>query len=69
MKIGAYANPTTYVVTGLRQITLGAAPTMGTNGRYSLVALFCGFRGFCNFWNVYGIESVYKSDQIISRSA
>ena len=29
MRIGAYANPTTYVVTGLRQITLGAAPTMG----------------------------------------
>jgi ABC-2 type transport system permease protein len=29
MKIGAYANPTTYVVNGLRQITLGTAPTMG----------------------------------------
>ena len=29
MRIGAYANPTTYVVTGLRQITLGPAPTMG----------------------------------------
>jgi ABC-type multidrug transport system permease subunit len=28
MRIGAYANPTTYVVTGLRQITLGPAPTM-----------------------------------------
>jgi ABC-2 type transport system permease protein len=30
MRIGAYANPTTYVVSGLRQITLGPAPTMGT---------------------------------------
>jgi ABC-2 type transport system permease protein len=30
MRIGAYLNPTTYVVTGLRQITLGPAPTMGT---------------------------------------
>jgi len=30
MRIGAYANPTTYVVTGLRQITLGSTPTMGT---------------------------------------
>jgi len=30
MRIGAYANPTTYVVTGLRQITLGPAPTMGS---------------------------------------
>jgi ABC-type multidrug transport system permease subunit len=29
MRIGAYANPTTYVVTGLRNITLGAAPSMG----------------------------------------
>jgi ABC-2 type transport system permease protein len=29
MRIGAYANPTTYVVTGLRQITLGPAPSMG----------------------------------------
>ena len=29
MRIGAYANPTTYVVTGLRQITMGVAPTMG----------------------------------------
>jgi ABC-2 type transport system permease protein len=29
MRVGAYANPTTYVVTGLRQITLGPAPTMG----------------------------------------
>ena len=28
MKIGAFANPTTYVVSGLRLITLGAAPTM-----------------------------------------
>jgi ABC-2 type transport system permease protein len=28
MRIGAYANPTTYVVTGLRQITLGPVPTM-----------------------------------------
>jgi ABC-2 type transport system permease protein len=30
MRIGAYANPTTYVVTGLRQITLGPTPTMGS---------------------------------------
>ena len=30
MRIGAYANPTTYVVTGLRTITMGAAPSMGT---------------------------------------
>jgi len=29
MRIGAYMNPTTYVVTGLRQLTLGSAPTMG----------------------------------------
>lgn len=30
MRIGAYANPTTYVVTGLRQIILGPTPSMNT---------------------------------------
>jgi len=29
MKVGVYANPTTYVVSGLRQITMAAAPSMG----------------------------------------
>lgn len=32
MKIGAYANPTTYVVTGLRLITLGATPIEPISG-------------------------------------
>jgi ABC-2 type transport system permease protein len=30
MKIGAYLNPTTYAVTGLRQMALGAIPTIET---------------------------------------
>jgi ABC-2 type transport system permease protein len=36
MRIGAYLNPTTYVVTGLRQITLGPAPTIGSVASISL---------------------------------
>jgi len=58
MKIGAYANPTTYVVTGLRQITLGAAPTMGAiadiplwlcfaiSGAFAVVGMYLALRAF-----------------------
>ena len=49
MQIGAYANPTTYVVTGLRQITLGPTPTIGAVASiplwlcYTVTVVFAAF--------------------------
>ncbi len=58
MQIGAYANPTTYVVTGLRQDYFGSNPHYGGSSKYSTLALFCCYSGICGFGNVYGIESL-----------
>lgn len=49
MRIGAYANPTTYVVTGLRQITLGPAPTMGSIANIPLWLCFVVSIAFAAF--------------------
>ena len=49
MRIGAYANPTTYIVTGLRQITLGPVPTMGTVANIPLWLCFVVAVGFAAF--------------------
>jgi ABC-2 type transport system permease protein len=49
MRIGAYANPTTYVVTGWRQITLGAAPAMGSVANIPLWLCFAVTAGFAAF--------------------
>jgi ABC-2 type transport system permease protein len=49
MRIGAYANPTTYVVTGLRQITLGPAPTMGSIANIPLWLCFVVSGAFAAF--------------------
>ncbi len=49
MRIGAYANPTTYIVTGLRQITLGPAPTMGAVANIPLWLCFVVAVGFAAF--------------------
>ena len=46
MRIGAYANPTTYVVTGLRQITLGSTVTMGPMANIPLWLCFVVSTGF-----------------------
>ena len=46
MRIGAYANPTTYVVTGLRQIALGPTPTMGVGANIPLWLCFIVAVGF-----------------------
>ena len=46
MKIGAYANPTTYVITGLRQITLSQTPTMGSVAQIPLWLCFVVSAGF-----------------------
>ena len=40
MQIGAYLNPTTYVVTGLRQITLSPVATMGADANIPLWLCF-----------------------------
>jgi ABC-2 type transport system permease protein len=49
MRIGAYANPTTYIVTGLRQITLSPVPTMGTVANIPLWLCFVVSVGFAVF--------------------
>ena len=46
MRIGSYANPTTYIVTGLRQITLGATPTMASGPTIPLWLCFVVSAGF-----------------------
>jgi len=57
MQIGAYANPTTYVVTGLRQITLGPAPTMGAVANIPLWICFLVSAGFA----VFGMNIALKA--------
>jgi ABC-2 type transport system permease protein len=49
MRIGSYANPTTYVVTGLRQITLGPVSTMGTLASIPLWLCFLVVIAFAAF--------------------
>jgi len=49
MRIGAFLNPTTYVVSGLRQITLGPAPTMGAVANIPLWLSFVVAAGFAAF--------------------
>lgn len=46
MQVGALANPTTYVVTGLRQITLGPTLTMGEVANIPLWLCFVVTAGF-----------------------
>lgn len=46
MRIGAYVNPTTYVVTGLRQITLGPVSSMGPVANIPLWLCFLIIVGF-----------------------
>ena len=57
MRIGAYANPTTYVVSGLRQITLGPAPTMGSVANIPLWVCFLVSAGFA----VFGMNLALKA--------
>jgi uncharacterized membrane protein len=46
MRIGAYANPTTCVVTGLRQINLRPVPAMGAVANIPLGLCFVVSAGF-----------------------
>lgn len=49
MRIGAYANPTTYIVTGLRQIALSPVPSMGAVANIPLWLCFVVAVGFAAF--------------------
>jgi ABC-2 type transport system permease protein len=57
MRIGAYANPTTYVVTGLRQITLGPVPTMGSAANIPLWSCFAVTVGFAALGMVMALKA------------
>ncbi|MCJ7701470.1 MAG: ABC transporter permease, partial [Anaerolineales bacterium] len=61
MRIGAYANPTTYVVAGLRQITLGPAPTMGAIANIPLWLCFAVAAGFAAFGMNMALRSFKKA--------
>jgi len=61
MRIGAYANPTTYVVTGLRQITLGSAPTMGAVANIPLWLCFVVAAGFAAIGMYMALKAFEKA--------
>ena len=61
MRIGAYANPTTYVVAGLRQITLGPAPTMGAIANIPLWLCFAVAAGFAAFGMNMALRAFQKA--------
>jgi len=61
MRVGAYANPTTYVVTGLRQITLGPAPTMGTVANIPLWLCFVVSASFAIFGMYIALKAFKKA--------
>jgi ABC-2 type transport system permease protein len=60
MRIGAYVNPTTYVVTGLRRITLGTAPTMGPVADIPLWLCFMVSGAFAAFGMFIALNSFKK---------
>lgn len=61
MKIGAYANPTTYVVTGLRQITLGLTPSMDTVTNIPLWLCFLVTIGFAVIGMGFSLKAFRKT--------
>ena len=61
MKVGAYANPTTYVVTGLRQITLSQTPTMGSVAQIPLWLCYVVSAGFAAFGMNMSLRAFKKS--------
>lgn len=64
MRIGAYANPTTYIVTGLRQITLGPTPSMGAVANIPLWLCFWISIGFA----VVGMTVALKAFKVAVKS-
>ena len=61
MRVCAYANPTTYVVTGLRQITLGLAPTMGAVANIPLWICFVVTAGFATLGMYWALRAFKKA--------
>jgi ABC-2 type transport system permease protein len=61
MRIGAYANPTTYVVIGLRQSTLGPAPTMGEVADIPLWICFVITTGFAALGMSWALRAFKKT--------
>jgi ABC-2 type transport system permease protein len=61
MRVGAYTNPTTYVVTGLRQITLGPAPTMGSTANIPLWICILVSAGFAAFGMNMALKAFNKA--------
>ncbi len=61
MRIGAYANPTTYVVTGLRNITLGATPSMGAVANIPIWLCFLTTAGFAAFGMYIALNAFKKA--------
>ena len=61
MQIGALANPTTYVVTGLRQITLGPTLTMGEVANIPLWLCFIVTAGFAVFGMYIALRAFKKA--------
>ena len=62
MQIGAYANPTTYVVTGLRQLTMGATSSPGQT-TLSLWLCFVITVGFAAFGMHMALKAFRKAVQ------
>lgn len=61
MRIGAYANPTTYIVTGLRQITLGSVPAMGPLASIPLWLCFMVAGSFAVFGMYIALNAFKKT--------
>ena len=61
MRIGAYSNPTTYIVSGLRQITFGPAPTMGPAVNIPLWLCYVVSAGFATFGMKMALSAFKKA--------
>ena len=63
MRIGTYFNPTTYVVSGLRQITLGSTPTIETSLTLPLWLCFFVALGFAALGMNMALKAFTKAIQ------
>jgi ABC-2 type transport system permease protein len=63
MRIGTYFNPTTYVVSGLRQITLGPTPTIETSLNMPLWLCFLVAMGFAALGMNMALKAFTKAIQ------
>lgn len=61
MRIGAYANPTTYAVTGLRQITLAPTSTIGVAANIPLWICFVITTGFAILGMIWALKAFERA--------